>query len=146
MGCMYGGVSWALAKERRNACELTRMSKILSKLICEVESEGQTLILCGQRWAEEQDRKLEEEENAEKIENCKKLKHYKTLEIDTIRIQVLMAERGLNYSQLANNAGLARSTLYLFCKKSQYRLSTLSKIAAALDVEPAALLKKEDKT
>lgn len=63
------------------------------------------------------------------------------MKVDTMKVKVLMVERGLNQSQLADKAGVARSTLYLFFKRSKGNLSTLAKITKALNVEPTEIIK-----
>lgn len=64
------------------------------------------------------------------------------MKVDTMRVKVLMVKRGLNQSQLANEAGIARSTLYWFFKRSKGNLSTLAKITKVLNVDPSEIIKE----
>jgi len=49
------------------------------------------------------------------------------------KVQVLMARQGLTLTQLATKAGMVRQSIYQLKKAKHHRLTTIHKLAKALD-------------
>lgn len=56
------------------------------------------------------------------------------------RVQVLMAERGIDIKELAHRMGVSTQTVYTILGKANPRVDTLTRIADAFDVETSTLL------
>ena len=64
--------------------------------------------------------------------------------MDVKMLKILIAKRQLTISELAKKAGLSADLICkVLAKKRKPNLSTIGKIAAALDCDPEELLKDE---
>lgn len=64
------------------------------------------------------------------------------MKVDRMKMLVLMAEQSMNYSDLAERAGIARQTVSEVLGDRPCRSTTLGKIARALGVQASELVKE----
>lgn len=66
------------------------------------------------------------------------------MKISRKKIEVLQAQHGYNYSQLAEVVGVSRQNLSAILGRGTCRPDTAGKIAHALGVDPADIIKEEE--
>ncbi len=64
--------------------------------------------------------------------------------IDTEKVQELLIKKCWTFEELAQNAGIAKTTAYKFVTgKSAPRMATIGKMCKALGCEPMDIIKKD---
>lgn len=62
------------------------------------------------------------------------------MEIDKIKLQLLLAEKQLTSKELAEKAGVSQLTITKIMQDKKVKPITIGKIAAALDIDPVELI------
>lgn len=62
------------------------------------------------------------------------------MEIDKIKLQLLLAEKQLTSKELAEKAGVSQLTITKIMQDKKVKPITIGKIAAALSIDPAELI------
>lgn len=64
--------------------------------------------------------------------------------INTQRLEVMLAERGLTKAALAESCGISRQNVSTILRRGTAEPKTIGKLAAGLGVQAADIIKKED--
>ena len=65
------------------------------------------------------------------------------MRIDSIKIKLLLGERGMNQSDLAEKCGISRQNIQLTLGRGTASATKISKIASALGVSAREIVKEE---
>lgn len=62
------------------------------------------------------------------------------MNIDSKKLMLLMAKKGMNFKDLAEKSNVSRATISYANNGKRCRADVIGKIAAALEVEPEAII------
>lgn len=64
------------------------------------------------------------------------------MKINSTKLELLTAKRGLTFSGLAEKSGVSRQSISTVKTRGTCRPSTLVKLASALNIDPAEIIEK----
>lgn len=65
------------------------------------------------------------------------------MKIDSTKLELLTAQKGMTFSKLAENSGVSRQSISTVKMRGTCKPTTLVKLASALNVDPADIIEKE---
>ncbi len=66
------------------------------------------------------------------------------MKLDRRKLDLLLAEQTMTYTEMARECGLGYSNLHALLRRKSNRPATIGRIADALGVEPWEIIQKED--